>query len=66
MLLAVVIFISVTSGWADCQSECQDDFQSEAASCKENYSDPDDADELQTCLDNAKSSYEACLNECEE
>jgi len=28
--------------------------------------DPDDADELQVCIDNAKSEYESCIDECED
>ncbi len=51
--------------WADCRSDCQEDYNSEVSSCREQFDDPDDADELKICLDNALSEYNTCVNECE-
>ena len=28
------------------------------------YDDPDDADDLRRCIDDAKSEYDDCLEEC--
>ena len=66
MVLAMLILISASPAWAGCKSDCQDDYQSEVQSCRANYDDPDDADELQICIDNAKSGYESCINDCED
>jgi hypothetical protein len=66
MILAMLILMSVSPTWAGCKSDCQDDYQSEVQSCRTNYDDPDDADELHICIDNAKSEYESCINDCED
>jgi hypothetical protein len=66
MILAMIILISASPVWAGCKSDCQDDYQSEVESCRANYDDPDDADELKICMDNAKSEYDSCVNDCED
>ena len=66
MILAMIILISASPTWAGCKSDCQDDYQSEVESCRANYDDPDDADELKICMDNAKSEYDSCVNDCED
>jgi hypothetical protein len=66
VILTMLIFVSASPTWADCKSDCQNDYQSEVESCKANYEDPDDADELQICIDNVKSGYESCINDCED
>ena len=52
--------------WAGCRSDCQEDYNSEVNSCREQFNDPDDADDLKVCLDNALSEYNTCFNECED
>jgi hypothetical protein len=64
--LVMVIFIFAPPTWADCKSDCQSEYESEITSCKTQYSDPEDADDLQMCLDDAKSEYASCNNECED
>ena len=64
--LAVVLLLHAPNAWADCKSDCQDEYQSEVNSCKTQYDDPDDADELQMCLDSAKGDYDFCVDECED
>jgi hypothetical protein len=66
MILPLLILISVSPTWAGCKSDCQDDYQSEVESCRANYDDPDEADDLQICFDNAKKEYESCVNDCED
>ena len=63
---AVVLLLYLPNGWADCKSDCQDEYQSEVESCKTLQDDPDEADELRICFDDAKSEYEAWVNECED
>ena len=50
--------------WAGCKSDCRDEYDSEIESCKSQYDDPDDADELRQCIQNAKDEYESCIEEC--
>ena len=66
-LVSFIIMILIFGGqaWADCKSDCQNDYQSEVNSCRAEYSDPDDAGDLATCMDDAKKEYESCLAECE-
>ena len=69
MKLLIPVFMIVLlyglNTWAGCKSDCQDEYASAVESCKTQYDDPDDADELQTCMDNTKSEYDSCIDECE-
>jgi hypothetical protein len=49
---------------AGCISDCRDEYDSARQSCLSSYDDPDDADELQMCLRNARDEYEDCVDEC--
>ena len=51
--------------WGACKSDCRDEYESEVDSCKLLYDDPDDAFELQQCIQNAKDEYESCIDECD-
>ena len=66
-LIGFFILILMYGGQAraDCKEDCQNEYQSEVQSCKANYDDPEDADDLKTCMDDAKKEYESCLEECE-
>ena len=66
MVLAIVIFISASSAGAGCKSDCLTDYQAEIESCRTNYNDPEDADELRICMNDAKKEYEDCIRECED
>ena len=61
----IVMLLCGGHAWADCKSDCQNDYQSEVNSCKAQFSDPDDAEDLTTCMDDARREYESCLEECE-
>jgi len=62
-IMTVLLF--VPPAWSDCKSDCQNEYQSDVESCKAQLDDPDDAQELQICMDDAKSEYELCFGECE-
>jgi hypothetical protein len=64
--LIIVVLLYGSNAWAGCKSDCQEEIESAVESCKTQYDDPDDADELQICIDNAKSEYESCINDCED
>ncbi len=64
--MAGLLSCGSSPSWAGCKSDCQEDYQSEVESCKTNYEDPEDADELQMCMDDAKSEYQSCIVECED
>ena len=63
--LVIVILLHGPNAWGDCASDCRDVYDSEVESCNMQYDEPDDADDLQMCLDNAKSEYDSCVEECE-
>ncbi len=64
--LAVILLLYLPNAWADCKSDCQNEYESAITSCKEQYNDPGDADDLQKCLDDAKGNYDSCVDECED
>ncbi|MGP8153589.1 MAG: hypothetical protein ACLQBQ_05530 [Smithella sp.] len=45
-------------------SDCRDNYDSAREDCISMYDDPDDADNLRTCIDDAKADYDDCLEEC--
>ena len=63
--LVIVVFLFTPHAWADCKSDGPNDYQSVVNSCRANYDDPDDAEDLRTCMDDARKEYESCLEECE-
>jgi hypothetical protein len=66
LILPLVLFaMSSTMIWAGCKSDCRDEYESEVQSCHQRYDDPDDADDLQRCIQNAKDEYEYCVEECD-
>lgn len=65
ILPAVLFAVSSAMIWAGCKSDCRDEYESEVASCNRRYDDPDYADELRRCIQNAQDEYEACIEECD-
>jgi hypothetical protein len=65
LILVLILFGFSLRSIAGCKSDCQDEYESEVESCKEQYDNPDDADMLKMCVDNAKSEYKSCIDECE-
>ena len=63
LLLAALLLPGFSMG--GCKSDCRDEYESERDHCLLMYDDPDDADDLQACIENAKSTYEDCIEECE-
>ena len=37
--------------YAGCKSDCEDEYQSAKEECNSQYDEPDDSDELKSCLD---------------
>jgi hypothetical protein len=70
-IFVAFVFVLIIFGFslrsnADCKSDCQDEYQSEVDSCKALPDDPDEPDALETCMDDAKSQYESCIEQCED
>lgn len=57
--------VAATFAWAGCKSDCREAYESEVESCKMLHDDPDDADDLQLCIQSAKDDYDACIDECD-
>jgi hypothetical protein len=49
---------------AGCVSDCREQYQSDVDDCHRLHDDPDDADDLRRCIDDAKSEYDDCVEEC--
>ena len=64
VLPLVLLGASSVLVWAGCMSDCKDNYDSEVESCKLLYEDPDEADDLQQCIQNAKDEYQSCVEEC--
>ena len=60
----VLFMVSSAMILAGCISDCKDEYDSEVESCKSQYDDPEDADDLQQCIENAKDEYQSCIDEC--
>ena len=50
---------------AGCKSDCLVEFESEVEPCQEMYDDQGDTESLKVCIDEAKSEYQSCIDECE-
>jgi hypothetical protein len=64
ILPAALFAMSAAMVWAGCKSDCRAEYDSEIESCKSQYDDPDDVDELRQCIQNATDEYESCIEEC--
>jgi hypothetical protein len=66
ILLALVVLFCASNAGADCKEDCEGDYKTAIQECKTTYHDPDSADQLQECLDQAKSDYDSCLDQCKD
>ena len=66
-LIPVLIFCTASAAmiWAGCKSDCRDEYQSEIESCHLLHDDPDEAEDLQICLRDAKLEHEECVEQCD-
>jgi hypothetical protein len=64
-VLVLIAFGFSHRSMAGCKWDCRDEYGSEVESCKEMCDDPGDADMLRMCIDDAKSQYQSCIDECE-
>ena len=53
-----------SSALAGCMSDCHDEYESEVQNCSLIWTDPDDAFMLTSCIDDAQSEHEDCVEEC--
>jgi len=54
----------VESGAGSCRGDCEKAYQSELQDCQSRYGDPEDADDLTTCIGGARDDYRSCINDC--
>ena len=62
---AILILANVAASSGGCISDCRDHYEADVENCKLLYDDPDDADSLQMCIDDARRQYDDCVDECE-
>ena len=60
----ILLAASSVMVWAGCISDCKDEYDSEVESCKLMHEDPDEADDLQLCIESARDEYQSCIEEC--
>ena len=61
----ILILANVAASSGGCVSDCRDNYEAEVENCKLLYDDPDDADSLQMCIDEARHQYDDCVDECQ-
>ena len=67
LILALIILSALPLiVWAGCKSDCRAEYDSEVESCKLLHDDPDDADDLKTCIQNARDEFDSCIEECDD
>ena len=62
-LMALLIMVTPFV-YAGCKADCADEYDSAKEDCVSQYDDPEDAGDLQTCLQDAASDYEDCIYKC--
>ena len=65
LLLLLAALLVPSYSISACKTDCRDQYDSEREDCLSQYEDPDEADDLQACLQDAKAAYEDCIEECE-
>jgi hypothetical protein len=64
-LLATLTMASPEAAVAGCGEECDAQYSSEIDDCRTQYGDdPDDADDLVNCIQEARDNYRGCLDDC--
>jgi hypothetical protein len=49
---------------ATCGEDCDSTYQSDVESCSQQFSDPEDGNDLSLCVQNSKDDYSSCLDDC--
>jgi hypothetical protein len=65
ILFFTLFLLTPNHSVAGCKSDCEDNYQSAKDDCMQIHDEPDDADDLRICIDDAHSEYEDCIEECE-
>lgn len=64
MITALTISSTPNNIWGDCKSDCGDEYHSAIETCKSQYDEPEDADMLISCIDDAEDGYGSCIEDC--
>jgi hypothetical protein len=64
LLVALGLCSTLTPALAGCISDCRDQYESDVEDCKNQYDDPDDADDLRRCIQEAKETFDECQEDC--
>lgn len=63
--LLLTCAISPSAVKATCGEECDEQYSSDVDDCHSNYGDdPADADDLASCIQDARDNYGSCLDDC--
>jgi len=64
LLIAGIAIAFPALVYAACKSDCREEYESARDDCVLLYDHPDEADDLQMCLQSAKDDYDECIAEC--
>lgn len=64
-ILTISSFIISAPVSAGCKSDCSDEYESERSSCDMLWPEADESEDLTICIEDAKSEYENCVEECD-
>jgi hypothetical protein len=64
--MSALIVALASPAWATCKSDCKAEYDSEVKSCNLLDDDPEDANMLKMCIDNAKDDFDSCIAACED
>jgi hypothetical protein len=63
--LATLAMVLPNAAIAGCGEECDAGYSSEIDDCRSRYGDdPGDADDLASCIQEARDDYRSCLDDC--
>ena len=61
-LIPSISFAQTTD--TNCEFECKNEHRSAKFECSKNWSGPEQESNKQNCLDDARNSYQQCMNTC--
>jgi hypothetical protein len=60
----ILTLLGPTTALPACGEDCDSTYQSDVDSCHVQFSDPEDADDLANCIQNARDDYRTCVEDC--
>ena len=65
LFLVLVGGLYALSVHAGCMSDCKEEYESDVEDCSLTNDEPEDAADLNMCLEQARDDYRDCVRECQ-